>query len=179
MRNGFVETFFGRRRRFPLARVNSFFRSQAERRGVNMKIQSTSSDIVIGQLVELYHHIGELGGRLALTVHDSIAAIVKKKYVEQLPDFLHHYCVERVRQKYSWLPVEFACDIEVSPSYGEVIPINKYIAQRRAAEEARLKLSADQALERELDEEAMDELRDFENQQRDGAPAQVVEINAA
>jgi uracil-DNA glycosylase family 4 len=179
MRNGFVETFFGRRRRFPLARVNSFFRSQAERRGVNMKIQSTSSDIVIGQLVELYHHIGELGGRLALTVHDSIAAIVKKKYVEQLPDFLHHYCVERVRQKYSWLPVEFACDIEVGPSYGEVIPIGKYIAQRRAAEEARLKLSADQALERELDEEAMDELRDFENQQRDGAPAQVVEINAA
>lgn len=178
-RNGFVETFFGRRRRFPLARVNSFFRSQAERRGVNMKIQATSSDIVMGQLIELDQHIGELNGRLALTVHDSIGAIVKKKYVEQLPSFLNYYCVQRVREKYSWLPVEFSCDIEVGPSYGEVIPIEKYIAQRRAAEEAKLRLTADQALERELDEEAMDELRDFENQQpRDGAPAPVVELVA-
>ena len=141
-RFGYVDTFFDRRRRFPLHLVNSFFRGQAERRGVNMRIQSTSSDVVLGQLVELDEHIGDIGGRLALTVHDSLVAVVKKKYVEQLPEFLNFWCVKRVQEKYPWLPVAFACDIEAGPSYGEMIALDKYIKKeldRRLTERERLK----------------------------------------
>lgn len=124
---GFVETLFGRRRRFPLQTVNGFFRGQAERRGKNMKIQSTSSDIVIAQLVEIFDHIHELGGRLCITVHDSIVGVIKKKYLPMAAAFFDKYCVTRVREKFPWLPVDFAYDIAVGPSYGETIPLADYL----------------------------------------------------
>jgi DNA polymerase-1 len=154
---GYVETLLGRRRRFPLQGVNGFFRGQAERRGKNMKIQSTSSDIVIGQLVELDEHMAEIGGRLCITVHDSIVATVKKKYVHQLPAFLDHYCVQRVAQKYPWLPVAFACDIEVGPSYGETTSIDRYLK----AEKERNKTPEEMQIA-DFETEALEELRDDE-----------------
>lgn len=159
---GFVETFFGRRRRFPLVRVNGFFRGQAERRGKNMKIQSTSSDIVIGQLVEIAEHIHELGGRLCITVHDSIVGTIKKKYLHLAPAFFQKYCVDRVAEKYPWLPVAFACDLSVGPSYGEVIDIKDYLANNQPAP-----LSAEQEFYAELDEEALNELREDEEEARE------------
>lgn len=161
-RSGRAETLFHRRRRFPLVAVNGFFRGQAERRGVNMKIQSTSSDIVIGQLIELDEHIAELGGRLCITVHDSIAGTIKKKYVEQLPAFLQHYCVKRVADKYPWLPVAFECDTGVGPSYGETMALDKYVKQH--AERQR---SAEELLFQELDNEAIMELREDEDEKRE------------
>lgn len=157
--NGYVETLFGRRRRFPLQNVNGFFRGRAERQGKNMKIQSTSSDIVLGQLVELDQHIQEVGGRLLITVHDSIVASVPKKNVEQLPDFLDHWCVKRVEERYPWLPVKFSCDIEVGPSYGETINIKKYIAKERE-----LALSAMEKQHIQYDQEIEFELREDETE---------------
>lgn len=161
-RRGFVETLLGRRRRFPLQSVNGFFRGQAERRGKNMKIQSTSSDIVLDRLCELDEHIGELGGRLLITVHDSIVATCKKKYIEQLPDFLHYYCEKRVAEKYPWLPVVFSCDIEVGPNYGETVSIDKYIQKERARPK-----TAEELMFAEFDQEALAELQEDEDEQRE------------
>lgn len=160
---GFVETLFFRRRRFPLQGVNGFFRGQAERRGKNMKIQSTSSDIVLGQLVELDEHIHEIGGRLLITVHDSIVATCKKKYLHKLADFLDYYCVKRVAEKYPWLPVSFACDISVGPSYGEQMSIAEYI-EKTGLQHV---LTPDEALFYTLDEEALNELREDEEEVRE------------
>ena len=151
---GFVETLFGRRRRFPLQSVNGFFRGQAERRGKNMKIQSTSSDIVIGQLVEIFENIGQLGGRLCITVHDSIVGTIKKKYLHQAQAFFDYYCVTRVAQKYPWLPVAFDHDVSVGPSYGETIALKDYIAKN-----APRILTPDQEFLELLDEESLNELR--------------------
>lgn len=159
---GFVETFFGRRRRFPLVRVNGFFRGQAERRGKNMKIQSTSSDIVIGQLIEVAEHIHELGGRLCITVHDSIVGTIKKKYLHLAQAFFQKYCVDRVAEKYPWLPVAFTCDIEVGPSYGETIKIKDYIAKH-----APVAVTPEQEFFAEIDEEALIELREDEEEARE------------
>ena len=158
-RVGFVETFFGRRRRFPLARVNGFFRGQAERRGKNMKIQSTSSDIVLGQLVEIGDHIHELGGRLCITVHDSIVGTVKRKYIDQAPAFFDHYCVRRVREKCPWLPVDFAFDLGVGESYGELITVPEYLAKHAAPQP-----NIDEALFITLDQESLNELREDEEE---------------
>ncbi len=165
-RYGCVETLFGRRRRFPLQSVNGFFRGQAERRGKNMKIQSTSSDILMSQLIELAEHLPELGGRLCLTVHDSVVANVKKKYVEQLPAFIDYYAVQRVKEKFKWLPVEFACDIGVGPSYGELQPLDAYIAEHSPQT-----LTADEALFQALDEEALNEFREDEDAQKQAKQA--------
>lgn len=163
---GYVETLFGRRRRFPLQGVNGFFRGQAERRGKNMKIQSTSSDIVIGQLVEIFDHIGELGGRLTITVHDSIVGTIKKKYLGQAQAFFDHYCVERVAQKYPWLPVAFAHDISVGPNYGETIALADYIKKNPLQV-----LSPDQEFLEMLDEESMNELREDEDEEKEALSA--------
>jgi len=161
-RLGFVETLFGRRRRFPLQGVNGFFQGQAERRGKNMKIQSTSSDIVLGQLTEVAEHIHELGGRLCITVHDSIVACVKKAYVKQLPDFLDYYAVKRVSEKYPWLPVSFTCDISVGSNYGELTKLHEYLAQQASKTP-----TTDETLLDALDQEAIDELRqDEENEEK-------------
>jgi uracil-DNA glycosylase family 4 len=159
---GFVETLFGRRRRFPLQSVNGFFRGQAERRGKNMKIQSTSSDIVIGQLVEIFEHIGELGGRLCITVHDSIVGTIKKKYLHQVQAFFDYYCVTRVREKYPWLPVDFAHDISVGPNYGETIALADYIKKH-----APVIPTDEQAFDALMDIESMDELRTDEDEERE------------
>jgi uracil-DNA glycosylase family 4 len=156
---GFVETLFGRRRRFPLQNVNGFFRGQAERRGKNMKIQSTSSDIVIGQLVEMGEHIHELGGRLCITVHDSIVGTIKKKYLDQAEGFFNYYCVQRVREKYPWLPVDFAHDISVGPTYGDTIPLADYLKQQNPPA-----LSDAQAFEVGMDIESINELREEEEE---------------
>jgi len=149
---GYVETLFGRRRRFPLHKVNSYYRSTAERQGVNMKIQSTSSDIVLSQLIEIAPHMSEIGGRLCITVHDSIVGTFKKKYLSQLPDFLQYYCVDRVSEKYPWLPVKFECDIEVGPSYGELRPLRNYIQEANSD----MGLNEDE----DIDNEIFDELRE-------------------
>lgn len=81
-----VETVFGRRRRFPLA-SSSRHAARAVRQAGNFRIQSTSSDIVMAQLIEImmmvlsdqtwpewgiHEPLHKLGVKIFLTVHDSI-----------------------------------------------------------------------------------------------------------
>jgi uracil-DNA glycosylase family 4 len=128
MKHGYVETLFGRRRRFPLARL-SRHRTRAQRQARNFKIQSTSSDIVINRLLELDRVLRkDFQGRMLLTVHDSVVFEYPKKYIHQLKDFLLYYGEQKVKENFPWLPVPFKIDIEVGPSYGEVHNIDKYIA---------------------------------------------------
>lgn len=163
---GYVETLFGRRRRFPLQGVNRFFQGQAERRGKNMKIQSTSSDIVLGQLIEIDEHIHEIGGRLCITVHDSLVGTFKKKHLAQVQDFFDHYCVRRVAQKYPWLPVAFAHDIGVGPSYGETVGLSDYLARMAPRE-----LTPEQEFLEVMDEDALHDLRTDEEEEREAVAA--------
>lgn len=127
-KNGYVETHFHRRRRFPLGKI-SRHRGRANRQARNFKIQSTSSDIVVGQIVEMDQPLRDLGGRMLLTVHDSMVFQYPKAKLNELEPFVLHYAEERVKQKYPWLPVPFKVDIEVGPNYGEVQPLAKYLAK--------------------------------------------------
>lgn len=125
---GMVETFLGRRRRFDLKGMTGYLRAKAERQAVNFKIQSTSSDIVLGVLCATDNPLRDLGARLLITVHDSLVFELPKQYVSQMPDFIHEYGVKRVAQEYPWLPVPFSWDIEVGPSYGELQGVDRYLA---------------------------------------------------
>jgi DNA polymerase-1 len=140
-RDGYVDTIFGRRRRFPL-QATSRHRGRAERQACNFKIQSTSSDIVIAQLIEMHEVINSertwpewgihkplhtYGVRLLLTVHDSIGFQWPKELIHALEPWVRYYCTQRVREKFTWLPVPFACDIEVGPNYGDIVPVAQYI----------------------------------------------------
>jgi DNA polymerase I-like protein with 3'-5' exonuclease and polymerase domains len=131
---GAVETFLGRRRRFDLRGLTPYMKSKAERQAVNFKIQSTSSDVVLEVLCDVEDPIRrDFGGHLLITVHDSIVAEIPKKYVSQLPDFFEKYGVENVARRCPWLPVPFKWDVEVGPSYGEVIDVNDYINENNIA----------------------------------------------
>jgi DNA polymerase I-like protein with 3'-5' exonuclease and polymerase domains/uracil-DNA glycosylase len=132
-----VKTYFGRCRRFRMAHMTARHFQEAKREAVNFLIQSTSSDLVLSQMCEAARHLKELGGRMLITVHDSVVFEIpedvvrletaeidgKKKLVDTrgiLHDFFDHWIVARVKEKYPWLPVAFEFDIEIGPSYGEV-----------------------------------------------------------
>jgi DNA polymerase-1 len=124
---GVVETYFGRRRRFNLQGMTFRARNRAERQAINMLIQSTSADIVTRVLISVDDPIRfDFGGQLLLTVHDSICAQIPKKYIQQLPDFIHEYGVKQVERLCPWMPVPFLWDVEIGPSYGEVMSIRDY-----------------------------------------------------
>lgn len=125
---GCVETYFGRRRRFNVKGATGYLRSRAERQGGNFNIQSTSSEIVLGRIVHTDPVVTrEFGGRLLLTVHDSIGFQMPKKYVHQLPDFVEKHLLIKANTLYPWLPVDFTWDHEVGDSYGELMPLEAYL----------------------------------------------------
>jgi len=128
-----VETFFGRRRRFPNWEVMpSKMRKQAERKAINFKIQSTSSDIVMRTMVHVEEPLKrDFNAHLILTVHDSINWEMPKKYASQMSDFVNEYFVKFAADNYPWMPVPFKWDIEMGPSYGELISVDEYLAAQR------------------------------------------------
>lgn len=133
-----VKTHFGRYRRFKLAHASKEHMADAVREAVNFLIQSTASDLVLSQLCEVSEHIGEINGKLLITVHDSMTFEVPKAAVNldirkddkgkekvfdtkgDLHRFFDQWIVKRVAEKYDWLPVPFLYDIEIGPSYGEM-----------------------------------------------------------
>ena len=137
-RDQFVKTHFGRYRRFRLAHTSRENFAEACREAVNFLIQSTASDLVLSQLHEVSNELPALGGRMVGTVHDSMTFEIPKSLVNieerttpngrtylvdtigKLHDFLDKWIVNRVADKYPWLPVPFLYDVEIGPSYGEV-----------------------------------------------------------
>jgi len=155
---GYVETYFGRRRRFNVKGASGYLRSRAERQTVNFKIQSTSSDIVLDTLVELEGPLErDMRGRLLLTVHDSIGFEIPKRYLSQLPDFVNYYLEKRASEKYPWLPVAFKWDFELGDSYGELKPYDAYIQNKTIQE------IINEAAEAYTEEEVRTELADVED----------------
>jgi len=125
---GFVETYFGRRRRFNVKGATGYLKSRAQRQGINFKVQCTSSDIVLSRLVECISTLErDLHGRMLLTVHDSLGFQLPKKYLSQLPDFVKYYLEKRTAETCPWLPVVFRWDYEVGDNYGELMPYDAYM----------------------------------------------------
>jgi len=120
IRQGWVETFFGRRRHFRLAQQDRNHMRKCFREASNFKIQSTSSDITFGQLLEIHRELPKLGGQVLGTVHDSVFGEIEAEAVSQLHPFFRKWAKERVAERYPWLPVPFDYELEVGPSYGEL-----------------------------------------------------------
>jgi DNA polymerase-1 len=114
----FTYTFTGRRRRFPLSTMSSGQGNRMARQAVNARIQTTSSDIVTANMVQINNRIKPLGGRVLLTVHDSIVFQLPKGTpgVRQLlDDSVLHWTKENC----PWLPVDWKYDCGKGPNYGD------------------------------------------------------------
>ncbi len=115
---GFVETYTGRKRRFPLACHSRRNVLKAYRQAVNFRIQSTAADMINANLVDLQDRIRPLGGRVLLTVHDSILFQLPKGTTEVRP-LLDEVILDGTKERFPWLPVPWKYDVGRGPNYGE------------------------------------------------------------
>jgi DNA polymerase I-like protein with 3'-5' exonuclease and polymerase domains/uracil-DNA glycosylase len=134
--NSQVNTIFGRYRRFSIAAVSRELSSKAEREAVNFRVQSTSSDLVVSQLCEIDDHLHEIEAVMRLTVHDSMAGTVKKHRVKEMKAFFDYWLVQRVKERFPWLPVPFLYDLEIGPSYGVKKKYSEWVKDYDASQQA-------------------------------------------
>jgi len=128
---GLVETFHGGRRRCPMdvSKIPKGLLARFQRQGINFKIQRTNSDIVLMVLCWIAEILErDMGGRVLLTVHDSIGFQVPKKYAHQIPDLFLEQGTKRVAKECPWLKSPYRWDVALGPSYGEYQKAKDYIA---------------------------------------------------
>lgn len=144
----------GRKRRFPMVEMNAF-RNRCFRQGVNFKIQSTSSDIVLWVLNQIFPVIThDLHGEFHATVHDSIVFSVPPQYVAQVKPLMYEYGTRRAQEAFPWLLVPFLWDVEAGPSYGETSDVEEYLkGQKQHDTEAEEDLFTDEEFKEELNEQ--------------------------
>lgn len=120
IRNRFVQSNFGRFRRFKMATISEMQMSEAKRQAVNFLIQSTSHDLLTSQMIEIDEHAAEVGLELCLEIHDALAGSLDESSVPKMKAFFDEHIVESVKRRFPWLPVPFLYDMEIGPNYGEM-----------------------------------------------------------
>lgn len=92
--NGFIYSFFGRKRRLPnVASTDTGIKSHSIRSGLNFLVQSAASDINLLGAIDMGAHIKAKGmkARIFALVHDSILAEVPDDEVEYYKETLDKY----------------------------------------------------------------------------------------
>lgn len=116
---GYTWTYTGRRRRFERIKFNPA-KGEIERmyrQAVNARIQTTSSDLVMYNLIDTGNWLDTVGGRILLTVHDSILFQLPRNIGPVFADIKNIITV-KTAERAPWLPVEWKFDIGKGPNYG-------------------------------------------------------------
>ena len=116
--NGFVYSYFGRKRRLPnVASEDAGIRSHSVRSGLNFLVQSTASDINLLGAIDMHEHIRakKMKARIFALVHDSILAEVPEDEVDAYSDALRHYIQLDRGVSIPGAPV--GCDFDVHEDY--------------------------------------------------------------
>ncbi|MGN1038815.1 MAG: DNA polymerase [Mailhella sp.] len=117
-RYGFTYTYTGRRRRFAISAFSRAHASRMSRQAVNVRIQSTSSDLVACNMIDLHWWLKRHGGRLLLTVHDSFPFQLPKG-IGCIKEELDAIIMANTAIRAPWLPVEWKYDVGKGPNYGD------------------------------------------------------------
>jgi DNA polymerase-1 len=111
---GYLESFFGRRRRFPLLTRESL--NEFYRQGANFLTQSMASDVNLYCMLHLYGMRKELGASPLFPVHDSVLFdIVDPAVIPVLKNEMERYSTELTGNK-----VEFVEEVKFGKNWGEV-----------------------------------------------------------
>lgn len=113
---GFVETYFGRRRPTPDVNSSNFMvREGAKRAAANMPIQGTEADLMKMAMLKVDEKLKGLGDQV-LQVHDSILVECPKENGEKVAEILK----TTMESIYPELKVKLDVDVSIGKNWGEL-----------------------------------------------------------
>jgi DNA polymerase-1 len=113
---GYVETYFGRRRPTPDVNSTNFMvREGAKRAAANMPIQGTEADLMKMAMIEVDKKLGDLGEQI-LQVHDSILIECPEENAEAVADLLK----TTMENVYPALGIKLRVDVSIGKNWGEL-----------------------------------------------------------
>lgn len=111
---GYVETFYGRRRPTPDVKSSNFIvRQAAERAAQNMPIQGTEADLMKRAMIRVDEKLPE-GADLILQIHDSMIVECGAEQVEEVSRILKE-TMEGIAPE---LPIKFAVEVTSGDNWG-------------------------------------------------------------
>src|SRR5690606_38279838 len=115
-RDGYVETYFGRRRPTPDINSSNFMvREAAKRAAANMPIQGTEADLMKLAMIKVDERLGDLGEQV-LQIHDSILVECPEENAEKVADILK----DTMENVYPELKIKLKVDISTGKNWGEL-----------------------------------------------------------
>ncbi len=123
-KNGYTETFFGRRRYFPdiLSKL-PFMRAAAERMAINAPIQGTEADIIKLAMIEIDKFLSQKNlkndARLLLQVHDELVYEIKENLVATIAPEIKKM-MENVISPKETSGVVCVADASIGDNWGEM-----------------------------------------------------------
>lgn len=113
---GYVETYYGRRRPTPDVNSSNFMvREAGKRAAANMPIQGTEADLMKLAMIAVDEKMGDLGEQI-LQIHDSILIECPEKNAEKVSKILQE-TMEAIAPE---LPIKLKVDVSVGKNWGEV-----------------------------------------------------------
>ncbi len=113
---GYVETYYGRRRPTPDVKSSNFMvRAGAERAAANMPIQGTEADLMKRAMLQVDEELGDLGEQI-LQIHDSILVECPKENGEKVAELLKRV-MENVAPE---LKISLRVDVHIGDTWGEL-----------------------------------------------------------
>jgi DNA polymerase-1 len=118
---GYVESPFGRRRRFPLFPSHRGELGSIERQAVNTPIQSAASDICLQAMVKVQKCVEteHIDATVLFPVHDSICIECANEDIERLEE------VCKVVMEVEFMGVPLTVDFEWGPNWADVVKHDK------------------------------------------------------
>ena len=113
---GYVETFYGRRRPTPDVKSSNFLiRQAAERAAENMPIQGTEADLIKRAMIRVSKKLPE-GAELIMQVHDSLIVECDKSQSTEVSRLLRSE-MESIAPE---LDIKLAVDVSIGQNWGEL-----------------------------------------------------------
>ncbi len=113
---GYVETYYGRRRPTPDIQSSNFMvRAGAERAAANMPIQGTEADLMKRAMLQVDEKLGNLGKQI-LQIHDSILVETPRENAEKVAEILKT-TMENIAPE---LKISLKVDVHTGTSWGDL-----------------------------------------------------------
>jgi len=127
LKNGYTETFFGRRRHFPgITSRLPFLRAQAERMAINAPIQGTNADVIRIAMVSIDELLKNKEAYLLLQVHDELVYEIKENLLSEIVPIIEK-TMEGVIEPSKIFGIKLEVDARVGDNWGEMRKFKKRI----------------------------------------------------